>query len=1330
MVDLSDIDSAIVQLLACNNQDDFLHLIETTPVAMDLHFHRALVRLNGEATTDDSIPSEMRSSFESRFKTFFLILGDIILGQAVRENAQRAHIEEKLTLDEVQPDRETRLKRVLDAVTEELRLANSKLDLIRTYTRLYLNILSAYSGNNLAGSEKQEGSERIEQSFLHSWLPVVGDYIDSGVATNTLDTFWNTALDFFVHHGLHSIQIVLEERRETLFEMRWADLPEKGPSKAILCQVQCSQCGGLSWVNHWIVVYRDYARLSEILEGKLNRYTCALCGHETSQLVSFLPLFHRLESRFLYRMVCYHDPEYGDACKVPDDIISRDQQFDKVIEVLCSLLLNSAKVDFPEPVSSRSMYSIHIAYSWDEFAGIVGQMEQARQQNDVNFARRNSYHTFLSPLARAVRDGEMSFEEAEHSINYHMQRIPSIVPMGVVALTEFDSASDDDSLMFAFLAIMNRINGFIEAAAHCWMNSAREAVSSGRWGEALQYLDRMEQVIGENENEDKDTLFYLETFISGAERIRAHLYFALGINDKGLGHLRRCIERSRERVDSTSNSVIKWTAMNDLATELMTFGVNAEEIFAGYIALCEALKICDELEATLHILPSSLSEQHRRFLLHTKGGVLNNLGNIFVRLQHSGYIAATIATCITDEVRFIVATEVSEGIGYNNTAISEILKKVTALIALLDSSEASKWGVHFDWVELEELSSFSLYLYKQAYEISHKEEDHGFAARHAINIGRSYYRRDDLTQAIHYTYLGAQHAHKSQNPETLVEALTTYGSLLVLGSRHEEAKAQLRLAFVEWSRLRAYMVLDSLRTQSGRMLDTLESAMSRCLSQDKPDEWISILETMKSGALIDSLSSQPLTLLDLLPNNQHVKELLSLEKTITEIARGQVLEGIIFPSVERSWTTINTPIATDKTPEKIDTGLHVLQEQYLEKLQMALLKSPRFSRWYADYDFEFPNPAQLLDRLRSMAPSIGAIGLWIEEEEIMVYGAVTNKIPEPFFAFRVPLLTRLKEEGGAVQGSIGRFVHDYRAKLFRLGDNPEELHEFLRFFAGPLYRAIWVPIEMHLGKTTELIVSGHGALHSIPWGTLWDGSHYIVERFAIRQVYTLNSILHMNLLGQNLVKPSILALGDPWLGDIRLGLPGAREEVTSIAATVSEIGGECKYLLGDEASEENLIKYCAGKDIIHFACHAQFSATDPWGSSLLLSASSTTHDVDGGINLVSMQDVLIKLNLETAALVVLSACETGLARVEPGDEVMGLVRSFYIAGAKRVLASLWRIDDTSSARLMECFYRHLLKEGLSFSNALRMAQLDMLQNSANPDISSPYAWGGFVLHGF
>ena len=95
-------------------------------------------------------------------------------------------------------------------------------------------------------------------------------------------------------------------------------------------------------------------------------------------------------------------------------------------------------------------------------------------------------------------------------------------------------------------------------------------------------------------------------------------------------------------------------------------------------------------------------------------------------------------------------------------------------------------------------------------------------------------------------------------------------------------------------------------------------------------------------------------------------------------------------------------------------------------------------------------------------------------------------------------------------------------------------------------------------------------------------------------------------------------------------------------------------------------------------------------------------------------------------MVVLSACQSSLGKDIRGEGLIGLTRGFMYAGAKRVVASLWKVDDRATAELMIIFYRKMLSENLNPVAALRASQIEMWKNKGWKE---PYFWAGFIIQG-
>ncbi|HEV3039184.1 MAG TPA: CHAT domain-containing protein [Candidatus Angelobacter sp.] len=144
--------------------------------------------------------------------------------------------------------------------------------------------------------------------------------------------------------------------------------------------------------------------------------------------------------------------------------------------------------------------------------------------------------------------------------------------------------------------------------------------------------------------------------------------------------------------------------------------------------------------------------------------------------------------------------------------------------------------------------------------------------------------------------------------------------------------------------------------------------------------------------------------------------------------------------------------------------------------------------------------------------------------------------------------------------------------------------------------------------------------------------------------------------------------------------------------------------------------------IIHFATHGLLNSEHPELSGLVLSlVDQRGRPQDGFLTLADIYN----LNLQ-AEMVVLSACETGLGKEIKGEGLVGITRGFMYAGASRVVASLWKVDDAATAELMEKFYEGILKEGLQPAAALRKAQVEMWRQKR---WSFPYYWAGFLMQG-
>lgn len=251
--------------------------------------------------------------------------------------------------------------------------------------------------------------------------------------------------------------------------------------------------------------------------------------------------------------------------------------------------------------------------------------------------------------------------------------------------------------------------------------------------------------------------------------------------------------------------------------------------------------------------------------------------------------------------------------------------------------------------------------------------------------------------------------------------------------------------------------------------------------------------------------------------------------------------------------------------------------------------------------------------------------------------------------------------------------------------------------ARKLYESLLKPLAIN---SLRLAIVPFGALHYLPFQSLYDGAKYVVERFELTTAPS--AAIFQKTLNKNPIQTESALL----IGVSDEFNPAVKREIERLA----RLFPKAERLIDERATFANLAEFCGQSDIIHLACHGKFRPDNPMFSALeLYDENLTVGDVR-------------KLNL-TNKLIVLSACETGLNRVEPGEELIGLTRGFLSAGASSLVMSLWTVDDDSTLVLMSEFYKNLCG-GENPSSALRQAQIRLSNEKPHP-----YFWSAFVVCG-
>lgn len=273
------------------------------------------------------------------------------------------------------------------------------------------------------------------------------------------------------------------------------------------------------------------------------------------------------------------------------------------------------------------------------------------------------------------------------------------------------------------------------------------------------------------------------------------------------------------------------------------------------------------------------------------------------------------------------------------------------------------------------------------------------------------------------------------------------------------------------------------------------------------------------------------------------------------------------------------------------------------------------------------------------------------------------------------------------------------------------------------------PLEKHLsvdGVTKISVVAG-GPLAGVPISALKLGGAkgYLVEKYAVEYLPSLSArtiLRDSKKGGDNSKYDSILVVANPinssYLGASLPPLPYTASEASAIKKIY---GAKATVVESEAATRENFFFGVAqNPSIIHVATHGLMNNLEPSLSGLVFSAS----DLEDSLVL---QPEISALGVD-ADLVVLSACESGIGKQVAGEGLLSLSRAFLESGVTKVVGSLWKVQDSSTAHLMKEFYLALNGRKMSVSAALKDAQSRTLLDLDN-DWSDPYYWAGFQLVG-
>ena len=523
---------------------------------------------------------------------------------------------------------------------------------------------------------------------------------------------------------------------------------------------------------------------------------------------------------------------------------------------------------------------------------------------------------------------------------------------------------------------------------------------------------------------------------------------------------------------------------------------------------------------------------------------------------------------------------------------------------------------------------------------------------------------------------------------------------------------------------------------AAKYVDYYRDYIEVLLELNRQRDALGILERSKARSLLAMLAERDLVFAsDIPPDLERERKL-----TDAEYDRAQSQVGELSPQ---------------KDAQKIDEllgklrDLRAKQDEIAEKIKKA---SPKLA------SLQYLQPLDLDGTQKALDPGTVLLAYSVGKEKSLLFVVSSDsKRRPPLSVFPLPLSEKALREGVEAL----RNLIEWKA--------PSAHAENANFLtrSRSLYDTLIKPAEKLIERSDRILILPDGPLHTLPFDALVRDAkagkpQYLVEWKPIHTA--VSATVYAELKKERRATPSsspivVAAFGDPKYprlpskkaaakrsedekmeetipeeeevsdpqvrsavrGGYRLDpLPATRQEVESIANLYAPKA--VKYL-GEEATEEKAKSIGKDTPFIHFACHGILNERFPLDSALALTIPE--HPKEGQDNgLLQAWEIFEKVRID-ADLVTLSACETGLGKEMGGEGLVGLTRAFQYAGARSILASLWKVEDESTGELMKRFYGYL-KAGKTKDEALRSAQIDLIHS---PNLAQPSHWAAFQLIG-
>jgi len=531
-------------------------------------------------------------------------------------------------------------------------------------------------------------------------------------------------------------------------------------------------------------------------------------------------------------------------------------------------------------------------------------------------------------------------------------------------------------------------------------------------------------------------------------------------------------------------------------------------------------------------------------------------------------------------------------------------------------------------------------------------------------------------------------------PWLLFECLYVLGRALRARGEGERAYAAFREATDALERVRAELQPEELRLRLvSDKTDVYQALVQLCLARGSTDEALRQAERAKSRAFAERLAGS----VDLQVDPQLIG---TTDASLLERMR-QLRDELVWRYSRLS--DAGAGLSSGREPNGQTLGqTHrlrrevVAREAELLRLQRRLQPASRPQAIALGIGGPTSDTNSMLDALRRhLQAGTKVLEYFSTGDEVVVFVFDARRL----LAYRLGPPQRIAELVDRFRFQVAKFG----LGSGYVGAHADHLLEGTNAVLSELYTALIDPAADELMDANRLIVVPHGVLHYLPFHALIDPSGTpLVERVEVSYAPSagvLASCFERPGLGESIERPLLVGVPDE-------RIPRVSGEIEAL----ERVFGQANVLAGEAATEHAFRRQAPEAGVIHLASHAVFRDDNPLFSAIRLA--------DGWLSLYDLYSLRLR-----AALVTLSACETGVNEVLAGDELVGLTRGFFQAGTAAVVVSLWAVNDASTAHLMERFYTHL-RGGEGAAAAMRTAQAELRRTYPHP-----YYWAPFLVVG-